>query len=773
MSTSREIPAAVRKAQLNASNPETSVWVSANAGSGKTHVLAQRVLRQLLAGVPPAKILCLTFTKAAAANMAMKVFATLSKWTQIDDGALATSIEVIGAGRADAPMLAFARRLFARTVETPGGLKIHTIHAFCERLLHLFPFEANVPGRFEVLEDLGQSELLSAAKHQALSAAESDRGALGSALLRLVGETSQETFDALLREAMGHRALFRAASPDAFATALRRVLGLAQGDSLASIEIEMIEGGIAPERWPEFAEFLAQGTKTDCAKAALFREAANAYGSLQGVTLAPQGEGHRAACLDAYLDIFFTQKGDPQKRLVTKNLAMSRPDFVEELETEQMRLEGFGAKRKAAACFERSAALAIVIGEVLARYERGKAARGVLDFDDLISRTLLLLERSDARWVLFKLDSGIDHILVDEAQDTSEAQWKILEELSGEFAAGLGSNDRGRTFFAVGDEKQSIFSFQGAAPHMFHEMLNRFKRRFGNETFQHIELKTSFRSVPAVLAMVDAVFGCPEHQKGLVSADVWMGHDALKHDLPGLIEIWPPISLETREDPPDWRLPLDLLDESDPANQLAQRIAQKIGKLIAPGSGEYVFDSELGRFRPVGAGDILILVRSRGPFFEAAIRALKQHKVPVAGADRLQLTEHIAVMDLMAAGRVALLPQDDLTLAAVLKSPLIGLDDDDLIALAPGRRGSLWRALEASPAPRHRAAAAQLARWRQRAMSQSPFSFYAHLLGADGGRRDLLARLGPEAADAIDEFLTLALDHDRENAPSLTNFLHA
>jgi ATP-dependent helicase/nuclease subunit A len=768
MSTLREIPAAVQARQLKASDPDTSVWVSANAGSGKTHVLAQRVLRQLLAGVPPAKILCLTFTKAAAANMAAKVFATLSKWTEMDDAALAASMTSIGAGPVDSGRLVFARRLFARTVETPGGLKIHTIHAFCERLLHLFPFEANVPGRFNVLEDVGQTELLSLAKRTALSAAEKDDGPLGAALLRLVGQTSQETFDELLHEAMRHRAVFRATTPAGFAAALRRVLDLAPSDSVIAIEHEMIEAGIAPARWPEFAEFLARGSKTDCGKAALFRNAAEAY--------ARRDENAPATCVGIYLDIFFTQKGEPQKKLVTKDLANSRPDLVDELASEQTRLAALCAKRKAAACFERSTALAVVIGEVLARYEHAKGARGVLDFDDLIARTLLLLERSDARWVLYKLDSGIDHILVDEAQDTSEAQWKILEQLSGEFAAGFSSRNIRRTFFAVGDEKQSIFSFQGAAPHMFHEMRGRFAQRFsagrsGEEgRFEHIELKTSFRSVPAVLTMVDKVFGCAENQQGLVSNDVWMGHDALKNDLPGRVEIWPAIGMDAREDPRDWKLPLDVLDETDPASRLAQRIAQKIQALIAPGSGEYVFDSELGQFRTASAGDILILVRSRGPFFDAVIRALKQHKVPVSGADRLKLTEHIAVMDLMAVGKVALLPDDDLTLAAVLKSPLIGLDDDDLLRLAPERTASLFEALAQSGAPHHQDAYARVMRWRSRA-ALTPFNFYARLLSEDGGRCAMETRLGAEACDALDEFLRLALHAERDGIFSLARFL--
>ena len=760
MSAARDIPAAVRARQLRASDPEKSVWVSANAGSGKTHVLAQRVLRHLLAGVPPAKILCLTFTKAAAANMAARVFATLSNWTSIDDTALAASIEAMGAGPANPALLIFARRLFARTVETPGGLKIHTIHAFCERLLHLFPFEANVPGRFEVLEDLGQAELLTAAKRATLAAAETNRGELGRALHCLVTETSQRDFDELIKEAMRHRALFRANMPEQAATSLRRALGLGPHETLASIETEMIEGGIGPRRWAEFADFLAQGSTTDKKLSSLLREAARLMGESD-------------ACLAVYLEIFFTASGQGKARdnVATKPLAKTRPDLAAELESEQARLDLLRARRKAAACFERSAALAIVIGEVLARFEQAKSARGVLDFDDLIARTLTLLERSDARWVLFKLDSGIDHILVDEAQDTSKAQWEILEELTGEFAAGFGSRGIRRTFFAVGDEKQSIFSFQGAAPHMFHEMRGRFAHRFGaNGGFEHVELKESFRSVSAVLTMVDGVFARPAHQKGLVADDIWMGHEPLKRNLPGLVEIWPPAVSEPRDDPRDWRLPLDMLDETDPASRVAQRVAQKIGHLLAPDASEYVFDSDAGRFRPVSAGDILILVRTRGPFFEAVIRALKQQKIPVAGADRLQLTQHIAVMDLMAAGRAALLPQDDLTLAAVLKSPLIGLGDDDLLKLAPGRKGSLFDALAAAPDAKYRAAHERLMHWHGRA-ALTPFNFYARLLSEDGGRRAMEARLGPEACDALDEFLRLALRAERDGIFSLARFL--
>ncbi|HEY1736431.1 MAG TPA: 3'-5' exonuclease, partial [Methylovirgula sp.] len=306
---------------------------------------------------------------------------------------------------------------------------------------------------------------------------------------------------------------------------------------------------------------------------------------------------------------------------------------------------------------------------------------------------------------------------------------------------------------------------------MFHEMRSRFARLFGtNGGFEHVELKDSFRSVPAVLRMVDEVFASADHQRGLVSDDIWMGHAALKRDLPGLIEIWPATIPEQQDDPPDWRLPLDFLDESDPASRLAARIALKIADLIAPSSKEHVFDSISGGFRRATAGDILILVRSRGPFFDAVIRALKQKNIPVAGADRLALTDHIAVMDLIAAGRAALLPLDDLTVAAVLKSPLIGLDDDDLLAIAPRRARSLIEALAASPEPHHRAAHAKLMLWRGRA-ALTPFDFYARLLGEDGGRRAIEARLGTEACDVIDEFLRQALRAEKDGIFSLTHFL--
>ena len=631
----RIVPEAIRLQQQAASDPAASVWVSANAGSGKTHVLAQRVLRLLLGGTPPGRVLCLTFTKAAAANMAARIYRDLSRWTQLDDAELRAALEATGLSRPASDDLKLARRLFARAVETPGGLKIQTIHAFCERLLHLFPFEANVPARFEVLDEAHSADLMARAKADTLAAAASDAGQIGRDLRFIAGETSAgeaaaSTFDAILREALGQRALMRQPHSDAV---LRDALGVAPGLDAAEVDRAIIEDGFSPRRWAELAARLDGNGSRDNKRAALFRSAGEAYRQQ------PDDPNARARCRDLYLDIFFTQDKKAAAQLVSKATERLHPGLADAFAAEQQRLVALEETRRAVMTCERTRALFSIVEAVLATYDRLKAARGLLDFADLVGRTLTLLDRSDAQWVLYKLDSGIDHILVDEAQDTSEPQWRVFEALTADFASGHGATPKTRTFFAVGDDKQSIFSFQGAAPLMFHDMRDRFGQRFtkGGRTFRHIPLKASFRSAPGILKAVDALFEPKAHQRGLVHGDIWPTHEAVKNDLPGLVEIWPPQGPAVVVDPEDWRLPLDALTAEDPASLVAGRIAEKIAALIDSRSGERVHDEERDGLRPIRPSDVLILVRTRSAFFTAVIRALKAAGVPVAGADRLQL----------------------------------------------------------------------------------------------------------------------------------------
>ena len=751
------IPARTRDLQRRASDPATSAWVSAHAGSGKTYVLAQRVVRLLLEGAPPSKILCLTFTKAAAANMSIRVFDILSSWTRMVDASLRAEIIAMGA---PANRLGLARRLFARAVETPGGLKIQTIHAFCERLLHLFPFEANVPARFEVLTEEAQKELLAIAREEILSeAVGAPRSRLGQALTHVAALTTSAAFDDLLREALGARAALAEMArrqSDETERMLVHALGAPANESVAAIEADMIAGGIAPPLWPDIANRLDAGSKNDKGTADRVRAAINA-------------PAHRR--LQAWRYVFFSARGEPRARMATDALN-GDPGLRPLLEAERERLVARETQRRAAAAVERSAALSALTGAVTSRYARLKQARGLLDFDDLVERTRVLMERCESAWVHCKLDAGVDHILVDEAQDTSSDQWAILQALTSEFFAGEGARAGNRTLFVVGDEKQSIYSFQGAQPRAFAEQARHFATRAkeGARPFDEVPLDLSFRTARGVLESVDDLFMHADHGQGVVYSDGWLRHQALKADLPGVVELWPAVAGAGAQTPADWRMPLDRKDEGSPALVMARRVAQHVKGLIDPRAREAVHERD-GSLRPVRAGDVLVLVRKRGPFFDAVIRALKEAGVPVAGADRLMLGEHIAVQDLVAAGRAALLEDDDLTLACALKSPLIGLTDDHLLRIAPRRKGSLMEALRRSDDPECRAAAARVDGWRRR-VGDSPFRFYARLLGPEEGRRKFLSRLGPEAGDAVDEFLKLALEAETLEAPSLVTFLH-
>ncbi len=647
----------------------------------------------------------------------------------------------------------------------PGGLKIQTLHAFAERLLRLFPFEANVPAHFNVLDESESKRLLREARDAALAELSASSESAG-ALDLVARESGAARFDELLTEALGRAETF-AAHDDAlaYAAALSAPLGLKPGATVASVEAEMLGGDVGRMRREKWAKALEAGKKQD-QKIAENLRAANE-------------DGARQVCVQALLKALFKDDGEggphggENGQLTTKGLCEKLPALEEDLRREQGRLLPLRERRRAALTLERSAALFVVVRSILAAFARMKAERGALDFNDQIVRALTLVTRSSAAWVLHKLDYGLDHLLLDEAQDASEPQWGILAALSAEFFAGAGARPKNRTVFAVGDEKQSIFAFQGAAPQMFAEMRRAFEKRHreSNRPFAEAPLTFSFRSAQKILDAVDRTFRTELAWRGVAAAgEPPPKHDAIRSALKGVVELWPPIAPPPAPEPEDWRV-LEQPAQDDPPVVLAKRIAEVIKSWLKPTSRERLIDPSTGEIRPVRESDVMILVRTRNAFFEAMIRALKAADVKAAGADRLKLKDHIAVMDLIAVGRAALLPDDDLTLASALKSPLIGFDDDSLMKIAAGRNGSLADALMAWDEGPAIEATRRLAAWRERAKALSPFAFYARLLGKDGGRRALIGRLGPEAADPIDEFLTLAFTHEQREAPSLHNFL--
>ncbi|MEQ8355661.1 MAG: double-strand break repair helicase AddA [Kiloniellaceae bacterium] len=766
-------------AQREAADPECSVWVSASAGSGKTKVLVDRVLNLLLRGSDPGKILCLTFTKAAAAEMANRLSLRLAGWVTAEDAALRASLEAVTGGEVEEGLLAHARALFAHVLDTPGGLKIQTIHAFCQALLGRFPLEADVAPNAKVLGEQEAADLLETARLEVLAEALKGQGRLSEAIAVLIEHLQEERFTEVVQQLIRERGR------------LANLIDARGGvDRLGNDVFTLL--GVDPEDTPEAVSAAAATEGAfDRAGLRLAMEAWNSSSEAErrkGAVLADwlaRDDAVRAAMLDRYAAVFLTQKGEAQKRLLNKDPAAAFPGALEALQNEAERLVLISERRKAITVARATRALLVLGDAIIAAYQRHKEGRVQLDYDDLIHFTARLLARQGGvSWVLFKLDGGLDHLLVDEAQDTSPEQWRIIEMLTGDFFAGTGAHedrsDAPRTIFAVGDPKQSIYSFQRADPAAFQAMRDLFRERAqrAGQRWRAVSLAVSFRSTEAVLRTVDAVFATAEAQEGVLFGEPEVRHLAKRLGEAGQIEVWPPAPAPAAEASAleTWALPLPGRQDSPAPQRLARLVARRIWYWTTSPQGAGDPECQLAaRGRRMRPGDVMILVRRRNSFIIELVRELKVLGVPVAGVDRMRLTEQLAVMDLMALGRVLLLPEDDLTLACVLKGPFIGLSEEQLFELAYNRgHRSLWERLAAVAGEDTELAEARrfLEALAARADYVAPYELFSGLLGAGRGREKLLRRLGPEAADPLEEFLTLALTYERENTPSLEGFLH-
>ena len=737
------------------SDPHVSAWVAANAGAGKTYTLANRVTRLLLADAKPQRILCLTFTKAAAAEMQGRLFDQLGKWSMLPDKDLRAAIGAIGATAHDLPK---ARRLFAQALETPGGLKVLTIHAFCQIVLTRFPIEADVPPGFTVLDDNSARSLIAEARQAVLERADTGDTRLMDAIALLVRESGEDILNRLLGAALGNDRrkmdrFFDRLNGEAFQDAVWRSHGAERGVDVAATFCGELRTEIAALK--QLITWLSGGGKADA-------EAADAL-------MRFLEQDFSADAFPVLGEFFLTGKGEPRKRLAVKKLADERPDLIAWLTDLQTRFCAAEDNRRAARAAARGEAALILIDAVRRDYESAKTRRGALDYDDLIVKTLHLLEqRQAAPWVQFKLDGGLDHILIDEAQDTSPEQWAIVRALTEEFFSREARGGRPRTLFAVGDEKQSIFSFQGADPAQFDINRLHFENQVNGAGLPFVEqpLITSRRSAPEILAFVDKVFESAPARAGLTSRGLAIEHQAHRQTAPGGVAFWN-VLLPDEDEEIDYYRPVDVAQRASPVVKLAEAIAGQIHGWLARS------EALPGHDRPIRPGDIMILLPRREPFGGEVIRQLKLRNIAVAGADRIVLAEQIAVMDLIALGRFVLQREDDLNLAALLRSPLCGLSEEELFALAHGRDGSLWQSLRENAAgqPSLDAAHMFLAEMLERADYAPPFEFYTHALTRLGKRRALLGRIGPEAADAIEEFLSLSLAYERDQTPSLQGFL--
>ena len=755
-----------RAHQVMAADPDLSVFVSANAGSGKTTTLVDRVARLLLRRVRPGEILCVTYTKAAAAEMQARLFEKLGQWAVADDRDLSKSLADLD-GRDPATLtaadLSEARRLFANALETPGGLKIQTIHAFCEKLLKRFPLEAGVSPSFRVLENEAALALSHAAREDLARAAMADAdGPIGAAYAHFAVELDWKSFHDLLGKIESERGKL-----NAYVAAV--AAGTAPGPHALT--------GADPDRTPDDIE----GDFLD------WIDGAEWEGVAEAMATGSANDQKIAACMDAVVPgewsiaamapVFLTQAGEPRKSLGTRSAPPEAVAFLVDLQLKYLAVRD--TLRAARVADDTIKALTLASAHA-GLYETAKRRQGALDFSDLVVKTVeLLTKRANAAWVLFKLDGGIEHVLIDEAQDTAPDQWEIFKALTAEFFAGSGAERRepvradtpARSVFVVGDQKQSIYSFQGARPERLLKEAQAYAatvtEALGPDAFRQVPLETSFRSTEEVLSFVDAAFEGPERTRALVGdlGDITV-HAPARLGQHGAVDLWPLFEDPVVEDRPAWNAPVDKDGHFSGRKRLAQALARDIRRQVETGAAVH----DRSGLRPARYGDFLILVRRRDATFEEIIRALKTEGVPVAGADRLKLSSHIVFDDLIAVARFVLYPDDDLSLAEILRSPFCDIPDfgepHSLYPLADkAARGgrTLWRALRqrADEHPQWRRARDLL----QAALDdrdRDPFAFFSGLLNrvdetGRSGRARILARLGREAEEAIDETLAQVL----------------
>ncbi len=743
---------AATQRQVDAANPRTSTWLSANAGSGKTRVLTDRVARLLLEEVSPQNILCLTYTKAAAAEMQNRLFQRLGAWAMMADDDLRAELLALGVDRQiDGAELKKARTLFARAIETPGGLKIQTIHSFCAGVLRRFPLEAQVSPQFREMEDRAAEILRAEVVDDIVMGPQA--GVVHGLLTHFTGSE----LDRFTAEIAGKREYFLT-EPDY--GALHETLGVPEGMTVEKLRDDIFDAQLLTQ----FVDACAAGSTNDI-------KAANALRPILGGTQAPHD------ILAVFENIFLTGEGAKSPfsakigTLPTKATRAANEELIAEIEPLMGRVEDMRPYRLGFLALERTKALYDFARVFVPAYEARKLSMGALDFDDLIRKAkALLTDRDVAQWVLFRLDGGIDHILVDEAQDTSPTQWSVIEQLTQEFATGEGARmDRARTVFVVGDKKQSIYSFQGADPAAFDQMKAHFKGAHEaiGKPFEVTSLDHSFRSSQAILSVVDQTF-IGDRAEGM---DDTLTHIAFKENMPGRVDLWPVIEKSTTEDNREWFKPVDEPSATDHTVLMAQRVAEQIKYMVA----HETIPEEIGNTgqynrRRITEGDFLILVQRRSELFAEIIRACKAADLKIAGADRLRVGAELAVKDLAAVLRFLALPEDDLSLAAALRSPLFGWTEQDLFTLAHHRpeNSFLWEALRNST---HAETLAIMNDLRSKSDFLRPYDLIERILTRHDGRRRLLARLGPEAEDGIDALLAQALAYESTGVPSLTGFL--
>jgi ATP-dependent helicase/nuclease subunit A len=745
--------------QLIASNPSYSVWVEASAGSGKTKVLTDRILRLLLAKTQPSKILALTFTKAAAAEMLHRINKELSDWSLLDDKVLSEKLLKLTSEQPSKEAIYFARSLFSTLLDITEGLKIQTIHSFCQQIMRKFPIEAGISPNFEIIDDIAADQILKEAKIEALLNQDISES-INYITLNIHESSFHELFKSIIEKK--HKILdlitYHNGLENLIISTYKKLNVTPEADEEKLINDFCHDDNFNCFELREKCKLLLQGSKTDILRG----EQILSWLELSIV--------ERVKRFPEYKSCLLTKEEQAYKSCVTKLIAEKYPEIEQLLREEQQRILRFLEKRKSLRIATLTKHFLILANHLIEKYELLKKQYNYLDYSDLIHLTKTLLNDSYvSEWILYKLDGGIDHILIDEAQDTNIDQWQIIQSLCAEFFAGQGRKDINRTLFVVGDEKQAIYSFQGSDPFIFNQMQQFFKQKSEEafKDFMPVTLDLSFRSCQIILKAVDQIFTEEYIKNAVCNSGKDIAHKHFRAEYHGKVELWPivvPSKEETIPEIDEWRLPFIRKKKNNSAKILTELIACKIEewlttKRFLPSKG-----------REVQPGDIMILVRRRNEFTDLLIKSLKEKNIPIAGIDRIYIKDNIAIQDLIVLGKFILLPEDDLNLAILLKSPIIGMSENELFTLCHARaEKSVWEMLKA--APEFLTIYNYLNSLLKCDFNYKPFSFYSYVLEVANGKEKFITRLGKQVEEFLEEFLNLSLKYEQNNLPSMQGFI--
>lgn len=771
----------VERQQNKASDPQYSIWTSASAGSGKTTVLVKRLLRMLLNNIEPSKILCITFTNTGAAEMKNRINEKLASWTVMDDGELKKEIIKLDEKDNIEQKLKTARTLFAKILDNSNDFKILTIHSFCQQIIKRFPLEANIVPNFQILDEISSLELLMQAEKELLK---SNNEEIKKSIQYIFTYINEDQFIELLKQAINQKdnLLYiksKFYTIQGIIDELQKIFKIDNKKELENIEDEFYEN-------TDFT-IINQGIKDS------LNNSDNKFNN-KFIKIITEYQKDKDLIYD-YINCFLTTDGKITSRLLSKDMQKVFPELHDFILKEAERSYQTKEYINNLTNFEFTSAFLNITYYIFEIYSFLKKQKGCLDYSDLIFETNKLLSNSKfnnldgenafSSWINYKLDEGIDHILIDEAQDTSPLQWDIVRSITTEFFSGQGQKgELDRTIFVVGDEKQSIFSFQGAEPDIFNLTLKDYKYKIEQcgKKFDNIFLNTSFRSLKSVLNVVDEVFAEPYRKNAITKLVDKITHKVAREESAGKVEIWPLVEEKDIEQektekvekntPLDWQINYTEKIEKSNKQKLAETIANEVYDWFK--NGKTICDRKLKCSRKLKYSDIMILVRSRDKdFINYLVRQFNKKHIPTMGNDKFDLLNNIISQDIISLLKFLIFNEDDLVLANIVKSPFLNLDEEDLYTLCDYKNEnqcSLWTAFQ--NIEKYKNQKIFLEDIIEKSKNTSIYELLLYIFEVQNTKKLFKQRFQYIADEILNEFLNLANEYEKtHNNSTILNFI--